>query len=54
MRCLRDLMTVRLLNSYLRKTLSETMIFAANDRKSNNVCSFLYDKELFVSVLLTS
>ncbi len=54
MRCLRNLMMIRSLNNHLRKTLSETTIFAANDRKFNSVCSFLYDKKLFVSVLLIS
>jgi len=51
MRCLRDLMMIKLLNSHLRKTFSETMIFVTNDRKFNSICSFLYDKELFVSML---
>ncbi len=54
MHCLRDLMMIKLLNSCLRKTLSETMIFAANDRKFNSICNFSYDKELFVSMLLMS
>ncbi len=54
MRCLRDLMMIKSLNSCLRKTLSETMIFAANDRKFNSICNFSYDKELFVNALLMS
>jgi len=54
MRCLRNLMMIKSLNSRLKKTLSETTIFATNDRKFNNICNFSYDKELFVSMLLTS
>ncbi len=47
-------MMSKLLNNCMRKILSEIMIFVANDRKFNSVYNFLYDKEIFVSMLLTS
>ncbi len=47
-------MMSKLLNNCMRKILSEIIIFAANDRKFNSVYNFLYDKEIFVSMLLTS